>query len=107
MNKKWQIYQVNDEKVKELQKKYNINKLLSTILVNRGITEEKQIQKFLNPKRNDFYNPYEMPDMEIAVNRILQAIKNNEKTIIYGDYDVDGITSVTVLKSFLEERGQS
>ena len=78
MNKKWQIYQVNDEKVKELQKKYNINKLLSTILVNRGITEEKQIQKFLNPKRNDFYNPYEMPDMEIAVNRILQAIKNNE-----------------------------
>ena len=105
MNKKWQIYQVNDEKVKELQKKYNINKLLSTILVNRGITEEKQIQKFLNPKRNDFYNPYEMPDMEIAVNRILQAIKNSEKTIIYGDYDVDGITSVTVLKSFLEERG--
>ena len=105
MNKKWQIYQVNDEKVKELQEKYNINKLLSTILVNRGITEEKQIQKFLNPKRNDFYNPYEMPDMEIAVNRILQAIKNSEKTIIYGDYDVDGITSVTVLKSFLEERG--
>ena len=105
MNKKWQIYQVNDEKVKELQEKYNINKLLSTILVNRGITEEKQIQKFLNPKRNDFYNPYEMPDMEIAVNRILQAIKNGEKTIIYGDYDVDGITSVTVLKSFLEERG--
>ena len=46
MNKKWQIYQVNDEKVKELQEKYNINKLLSTILVNRGITEEKQIQKY-------------------------------------------------------------
>ena len=105
MTKKWQIYQVENEKVEELEKKHNINKLLATILVNRGIIEEKQIEKFLNPKRSDFYNPYEMPDMEIAVKRIVKAIQNNEKTIIYGDYDVDGITSVTVLKSFLQERG--
>ena len=105
MTKKWQIYQVEEEKIEEFQKKYNLNKLLATILVNRGITEEKQIFKFLNPKRNDFYNPYEMPDMDIAVKRIVKAIKNQEKTIIYGDYDVDGITSVTVLKSFLVERG--
>ncbi len=105
MNKKWQVYQVEDEKVEELQKKYNINKLLATILANRGIIDEKQIQKFLNPTRKDFYDPYEMPDMKIAVERIIKAIKNQEKTIIYGDYDVDGITSVTVLKSFLEERG--
>ena len=46
-----------------------------------------------------------MPDMEIAVNRILKAMKNKEKIIIYGDYDVDGITSITVLKSFLKDRG--
>ena len=105
MNKKWQIYQVENEKVEELHKKHNINKLLATILVNRGIIEEKQIEKFLKPKRSDFYNPYEMPDMEIAVKRIVKAIENKEKTIIYGDYDVDGITSVTVLKSFLQERG--
>lgn len=104
MNKKWQIYQVDNEKIEELQKKYNINKLLATIIANRGITGE-QINRFLNPKRSDFYNPYGMPDMEIAVERIEKAIKNQEKTIIYGDYDVDGITSVTVLKSFLEERG--
>ena len=105
MNKKWQIYQVEDYKVEKLQKKYNINKLLATILANRGITEEEQIEKFLKPKRSDFYNPYGMPDMNIAVERIIEAIENKEKTIIYGDYDVDGITSVTVLKSFLEERG--
>ena len=105
MTKKWQIYQVENEKVEELEKMHNINKLLATILVNRGIIEEKQIEKFLKPKRSDFYNPYEMPDMEIAVKRIVKAIENKEKTIIYGDYDVDGITSVTVLKSFLEERG--
>ena len=78
---------------------------MATILVNRGITEKNQIEKFLKPKRSDFYSPYGMPDMEIAVKRIMKAIENKEKTIIYGDYDVDGITSVTVLKSFLEERG--
>ena len=105
MSKKWQIYQANEEKVEEISKKYKINKLLATILSNREITEKEQIEKFLNPKRNDFYNPYKMLDMEIAVKRIIKAIEDKEKIIIYGDYDVDGITSVTVLKSFLEERG--
>ena len=105
MNKKWQIYQTNEQKVEEIAKKYEINKLLATILVNRDITEKQTLEKFLNPKRNDFYDPYLMPDMEIAVERIIKAIEKNEKILIYGDYDVDGITSVTVLKSFLEERG--
>ena len=105
MNKKWEIYKTNEEKVEELQKKYKLNRLLSTLLTNRGITEENEIEKFLNPKRSDFYDPFGMPDMEKAVERILKAIENKEQIIIYGDYDVDGITSVTVLKSFLEERG--
>ena len=105
MNKKWEIYQTNEEKVEELQKKYKLNKLLSTLLTNRGIIEEAEITKFLNPKRSDFYDPFGMPDMEKAVERILKAIEKKEQIIIYGDYDVDGITSVTVLKSFLEERG--
>lgn len=105
MNKKWEIYKANEEKVEELQKKYKLNRLLSTLLTNRGITEETEIEKFLNPKRSDFYDPFGMPDMEKAVERILKVIENKEQIIIYGDYDVDGITSVTVLKSFLEERG--
>ena len=105
MNKKWEIYQTNEEKVEELQEKYKLNRLLSTLLTNRGITKEAEITKFLNPKRSDFYDPFGMPDMENAVERILKAIENKEQIIIYGDYDVDGITSVTVLKSFLEERG--
>ena len=105
MNKKWEICKTDKEKVAELQEKYKINKLLATLLVNRKIISEAEITKFLNPKRSDFYSPFGMPDMEKAINRILKAIENNEKIIIYGDYDVDGITSVAVLKSFLEERG--
>ena len=105
MNKKWEINKPDEEKVKEIENKYQINSLLAKILVNRGITSEKDIQQFLSPTRKDFYDPYLMPDMEKAVERILKAIENKEKVLIYGDYDVDGITSVTVLKSFLQERG--
>lgn len=104
MIKKWQIYESNNEKIEEISKKYNLNKLLATILVNRNI-EENQIETYLNPNRKNFHDPFLMPDMEIAVNRILKAMENKEKIIIYGDYDVDGITSITVLKSFLKDRG--
>lgn len=104
MTKKWQIYESNNEKIEEISKKYNLNKLLATILVNRNI-EENQIETYLNPNRKNFHDPFLMPDMEIAVNRILKAMENKEKIIIYGDYDVDGITSITVLKSFLKDRG--
>ena len=104
MSKKWQIYQTNEEKVKKIADKYQINQLLTSIIVNRKIEEEK-IDVFLHPTRQNFHDPFLMPDMKIAVERILKAIETQEKTIIYGDYDVDGITSITVLKKFLEERG--
>ena len=105
MNKKWQVYNVNEAQVEEIINNNNVNKLIATILSNRGITNQKDIDIFLNPTRQDFHNPYQMPDMEIAVERIIKAIENKEKIIIYGDYDVDGITSITVLKSFLKDRG--
>ena len=105
MNKKWEFYEENDEKIINIAKKHNISELLTKILINRGITEDKEIDTFLNPTRNDFYDPYLMPDMEKAVERIIKAINSQEKVMIYGDYDVDGITSITVLKKFLEERG--
>lgn len=105
MKKKWEIYEQNEELIEKISKKHNISRLLAQILINRGITDDEQIDVFLNPKRNNFHNPFLMNDMEKAVDRIIKAIENKEKTIIYGDYDVDGITSITVLKQFLEERG--
>ena len=105
MNKKWEFYGVDEETIKDISSKNNISELLATVLANRGITESKKIEKFLNPTRNDFYDPYMMPDMEIAIERIIKAVENKEKVIIYGDYDVDGITSITVLKKFLSEIG--
>ena len=63
MNKKWQIYEVDEEKAEEISKKYNVNKLLATILANRNIITEEQIRLFLNPTRNDFHDPYLITDM--------------------------------------------
>lgn len=105
MIKKWQIFNTNEDKVKELVNKYNINPLLATILVNRGFTQTESLDKFLKPTRNDFHDPFLMPDMKKAVDRILLAIDRKEKIIIYGDYDADGITSITVLKSFFNDIG--
>lgn len=105
MNKKWEFYEENSEEIIDIAKKHNISELLTKILVNREITDDKEIDTFLNPTRNDFYDPYLMPDMDKAVEIIIKAINNQEKVMIYGDYDVDGITSITVLKKFLEERG--
>jgi len=105
MNKKWEICNTNLEKVEEISKKYNISNLLAVALVNRGLSQDEDLKIFLNPTRKDFHDPFLLPDMDKAVDRILKAIENKEKVIIYGDYDVDGITSITVLKKFLEERG--
>lgn len=105
MNKKWQIYETEKEKVEEIKNKYQLNELLSTILANRNIIKEEDVRLFLNPTREDFYDPFLITDMDTAVNRIIKAMENQEKVTIYGDYDVDGITSITVLKSFLKDNG--
>lgn len=105
MKKKWEFISNDANKIKELAEKNNISTLLANIFINKGITDEKDIELFINPTRDDFHDPYEMPDMEKAINRIIKAMDQKEKTIIYGDYDVDGITSITVLKKFFLDRG--
>ena len=83
MNKKWQFCECDEKKVEELSNKYNISKLLATILVNRNIIKDEDIRVFLNPTRNDFHDPYLLPDMEKAVDRIVTAINNKERIVIY------------------------
>ncbi len=105
MNKKWEYYNSDKLKIKQISQKFNLPEFIAKILVNRNITEDEQIKVFLNPTRNDFYNPFLLNDMDKAVSKIIEAINKKQKIIIYGDYDVDGITSITVLKKFLEDRG--
>ena len=105
MNKKWECYEVDENEVERISRRYDISELLAKILVKRNVIEDEKLEVFLRPTRKDFYDPFLMPDMEIAVNRIIRAIENKEKIMIFGDYDVDGITSITVLKKFLLDRG--
>ena len=105
MNKKWQLNEVNDELADKIANEFNISKIVASIIANKGLKDNNEIEVFLHPRRGDFHNPFLMPDMDKAVARIIQAIDNKEKVAIYGDYDVDGITSSTVLHRFLEERG--
>lgn len=105
MNKKWEYSQIDDEMVSEISEKYGVSEIIAKILINRGIVEENTIDKFLHPKLEDLNDPFLLNDMEIAVNRIIEAHQNKEKITIYGDYDVDGITSIATLSKFLTELG--
>lgn len=105
MTKQWEFYEENNDKAEEIQRKFKIGKLVANIIANRDVGTDEDIRIYLNPTREDFHDPFLFNDMEKAVNRIIKAIDNKEKVLIYGDYDVDGITSTTVLKKYLEERG--
>ncbi len=79
---------------------------LRTLLEKRGITDEQEIEKFLNPDyERDVYDPFLLKDMDIAVARILQAIEKNEKVVVYSDYDADGIPGAVVMHDFFKKIG--
>ena len=99
MNKKWEGYKIDEEAVNKIAKKHNISELMAKVIMNRNIPEEK-IESFLHPKLSDLYDPFLFNDMDKAVDRILKAIDQKEKITIYGDYDVDGITSATILVKY-------
>ena len=110
MKKKWK--QNNDDEIKntnelercrQIDKKFSTGMIVATILNDMHFKDDKEIEKFLKPKRTDFYDPFFMPDMEKAVSRITKALKNNENITIFGDYDADGITSTTILKRFFHD----
>ena len=103
MSKRWKIKEQKIERANEISKKYNISDLVSKILSHKNLNDE-EIEKFLKPTRKDFYDPFLMPDMDKAIDRIEKAIKEKEKIIIYGDYDADGITSTVILKRFFKDR---
>lgn len=104
MNRKWRVKENDAVRIAEIEKQYKLPHLVAQKLAEKDLTN-KEIDVFLNPTRKDFHDPFELPDMKKAVERILQAIKSNERIIIYGDYDADGITSTTILKRYMKDRG--
>lgn len=90
------------EKVESLSKILNVDPIISTLLVQRGINTYEDAKAFFRPTLDGLHDPYLMKDMDKAVWRIEKAIANQENIMVYGDYDVDGTTSVALLSSFLK-----
>lgn len=89
------------EKVQKLQSELQIDELIATLLLQRGVENYDQAKTFFRPSLNDLHNPYLMKDMDKAVARIEKAIANGENILVFGDYDVDGTTAVSLVSSYL------
>lgn len=103
--KSWNKKEVSREVVKELTEKYGIDPITASILIRRGILDGTEIQYFVEKDKRFLHSPFEFANMTDAVERILQAQEEGEKVLIFGDKDVDGITSTTVLYNCLKEMG--
>jgi single-stranded-DNA-specific exonuclease len=102
MSKRWLLQQINDTaSVNRLMEELNIDRKIAEMLVLRAVTNFDEAKKFFRPNLNDLHNPFLMKDMDIAVERLSKAIKQNENILAYGDYDVDGTTAVSLMYSFL------
>lgn len=90
------------EKVNSLSRALNVDRIIASLLVQRGIETFEEAKKFFRPSLKDLHDPFLMKDMDKAVERIEKAIENGENILVYGDYDVDGTTSVALLSSYLK-----
>ena len=100
---RWKLKAETDSEItKKLAKELGIEYTLAKLLVLRGIETFQEAKAFFRPNLSDLHNPYLMKDMDKAVARIDQAIANNENILVYGDYDVDGTTSVSLMSSYLK-----
>lgn len=102
---RWIYEKVDVESLSYLSYKYNLPIKIIEVLVKRGIKNEEDLKAFLEAPLNKFINPFEMKDIEMAVQRIYNALKSGEKICVYGDYDVDGIAATSILYIFLKEIG--
>ena len=87
--------------IDRLAAELNVDSLVAHLLLQRGITTYEKAKKFFRPELSDLHDPFLMKDMDVAVSRIEKAIKENENILVYGDYDVDGTTSVALVSSYL------
>ncbi len=101
MQKRWNILSANQLKVAVLKDALKINSSICELLVQRGIDDYEKAKKFFRPSLTDIHSPWLMKDMDKAVDRIVQALKKQEPILVYGDYDVDGTTSVASMYQFL------
>ncbi|MCK9404331.1 MAG: single-stranded-DNA-specific exonuclease RecJ [Chitinophagaceae bacterium] len=103
MQKRWNILPVRETNIDSLQESLKINRTLCNILTQRGIDDYEKAKHYFRPQLTDLHDPWLMKDMDKAVNRIVLAFEQQEKILVFGDYDVDGTTSVASLYQFIHQ----
>lgn len=104
MMRAWKIKENgHDKAVNKLADYLSVNPVISSLLIQRGIHTYEQAQAFFRPNLEQLYDPFLMTDMRKAVDRLMKALQHNQKILVYGDYDVDGTTSVAMIYTFLKE----
>ena len=104
MEKRWVYIDQGDELVvRKLAEELSIDLNLSNLLVQRGIHTFDQARSYFRPQLEDLHDPFLMKDMDLAIDRINRAIENNERILVYGDYDVDGTTAVALVYTFIKQ----
>jgi len=102
---KWRQYTSYPEQTGKISTQFNISKTLAQILINRGISSDNAIQSFLDPKLSNLSDPKDIPNITKAAKRVLLARERKEKVMVYGDYDVDGVTGTTIILELLKFLG--
>jgi single-stranded-DNA-specific exonuclease len=102
LEKRWRFKQIDHEASDKLCDSLRIHPVICNMLSNRGISSFEEAKDFFRPSLKQLHDPFLMKDMRIAIDRIMRAIRTNEKILIYGDYDVDGTTAVSVVFDFLQ-----
>jgi len=103
--KRWQVSRQEKEAAQEISKASKISTILAQALINRGLSGIAEIDAFITPKLNFLSNPYDIPDMEKAAQRVLLAKEKRERVAVYGDYDVDGVTGTAILLLTFKDLG--
>jgi single-stranded-DNA-specific exonuclease len=107
MEKRWNLISADPAKVRSLQDALKIHPILCELLVQRGISDFEASKKFFRPSLDHLHDPWLMKDMRKAVDRIKEAVAHQQKILVFGDYDVDGTTSVATLFQFLSQLSQN
>lgn len=102
---KWHFYNKENSKkvLNQLKSHYNFSEYILKVFINRELDTKEKIDQIFNIDKSPFFSPFLFKDMEKAIERIKKAIKNKEKIVIYGDYDVDGVTAIVILMKFFKE----
>ena len=102
---RWVLPTVKDERVEDLRRALGLHRLAAAVLVHRGFDEASAAEAFLSPELDSLCDPFLLQGMDIAVERLLQAVHRREPILVYGDYDVDGTSSIVILKKTIEILG--